>query len=103
LKDSFITEFQFLTLGSLKTSFRLTLLRYSRRYNSAYSNYSIEDTALLFVRIKANQYNENQNKILDKESELSSGDFLMVVKNNYFWLKDSDHAGFIANGDIIEV
>jgi hypothetical protein len=26
----------------------------------------------------------------------------MVVKNNYFWLKDSDHAGF-ANGDIIEV
>jgi hypothetical protein len=26
----------------------------------------------------------------------------MVVKNNYFWLKDSDHAGFIANGDIIE-
>jgi hypothetical protein len=25
----------------------------------------------------------------------------MVVKNNYFWLKDSDHAGFI--GDIIEV
>jgi ATP-dependent exoDNAse (exonuclease V) alpha subunit len=40
---------------------------------------------------------------LDKESELSVGDFLMVVKNNYFWLKDSDEAGFIANGDIIEV
>jgi hypothetical protein len=36
------------------------------------------------------------------KKELSSGDFLMVVKNNYFWLKDSDHAGF-ANGDIIEV
>jgi len=27
----------------------------------------------------------------------------MVVKNNYFWLKDSDEAGFIANGDIVEV
>ncbi len=27
----------------------------------------------------------------------------MVVKNNYFWLKDSDEAGFIANGDIIEI
>jgi hypothetical protein len=39
---------------------------------------------------------------LDKESELSTGDFLMV-KNNYFWLKDSDEAGFIANGDIIEI
>jgi hypothetical protein len=28
---------------------------------------------------------------------------MMVVKNNYFWLKDSDEAGFIANGDIIEI
>jgi exodeoxyribonuclease-5 len=27
----------------------------------------------------------------------------MVVKNNYFWLKSSSEAGFIANGDIIEV
>jgi hypothetical protein len=27
----------------------------------------------------------------------------MVVKNNYFWLKDSDEAVFIANGDTIEV
>ena len=27
----------------------------------------------------------------------------MVVKNNYFWLKDTDEAGFIANGDIIEI
>jgi hypothetical protein len=24
----------------------------------------------------------------------------MVVKNNYFWLKETDEAGFIANGDI---
>jgi hypothetical protein len=27
----------------------------------------------------------------------------MVVKTIIFWLKESDHAGFIANGDIIEV
>ena len=27
----------------------------------------------------------------------------MVVKNNYFWLPASSEAGFIANGDIIEV
>jgi hypothetical protein len=26
-----------------------------------------------------------------------------VVKNNYFWLKETDEAGFIANGDILEV
>jgi exodeoxyribonuclease-5 len=28
---------------------------------------------------------------------------MMVVKNNYFWLKPTSEAGFIANGDIIEV
>jgi superfamily I DNA/RNA helicase len=27
----------------------------------------------------------------------------MVVKNNYFWLTETDQAQFIANGDIIEV
>ncbi len=27
----------------------------------------------------------------------------MVVKNNYFWLKPNSEAGFIANGDIIEI
>ncbi len=27
----------------------------------------------------------------------------MVVKNNYFWLDDSEHVGFIANGDIGEL
>ena len=37
------------------------------------------------------------------EHELSVGDFLMVVKNNYFWLKPLSEAGFIANGDIVEV
>jgi ATP-dependent exoDNAse (exonuclease V) alpha subunit len=72
---------------------------------AAYGKYSIEDTAFIVRSNKrANQYNQQiRSKILDKESELSTGDFLMVVKNNYFWLKDSDHAGFIANGDIIEV
>jgi hypothetical protein len=71
--------------------------------NSAYSNYSIEDTAFIVRSNKrANQYNEQiRTKILDKESELSSGDF-MVVKNNYFWLKDSDH-WLYCQWDIIEV
>ena len=27
----------------------------------------------------------------------------MVVKNNYFWLKEESEAGFIANGDIVEI
>jgi ATP-dependent exoDNAse (exonuclease V) alpha subunit len=105
LKDSFITEFKF-KLRGFKDIVRLTDgYDIQDAINQAYSNYSIEDTAFI-VRSnkKANQYNEQiRTKILDKESDLSTGDFLMVVKNNYFWLKEKDEAGFIANGDIIEV
>ena len=38
-----------------------------------------------------------------KEDEISNGDILMVVRNNYHWLEDSNKQGFIANGDIIEI
>ncbi|UMY65359.1 MULTISPECIES: ATP-dependent RecD-like DNA helicase [unclassified Flavobacterium] len=71
----------------------------------AYGQYSIEDTAFIVRSNKrANQYNQQiRMRILDKESELSTGDYLMVVKNNYFWLPAESQAGFIANGDIIEV
>ena len=105
LKDSFITEFKF-KLKGFKDIVRLTDgYDIQDAINQAYSNYSIEDTAFIVRSNKrANQYNEQiRAKILDKESDLSTGDFLMVVKNNYFWLKEKDEAGFIANGDIIEV
>jgi hypothetical protein len=105
LKDSFITDFQF-DVNQFKDIVRLTDgYDIQDAIHSAYSNYSIEDTAFIVRSNKrANQYNEQiRTRILDRESELSTGDFLMVVKNNYFWLKDSDEAGFIANGDIIEV
>ncbi|RAR70121.1 ATP-dependent DNA helicase [Flavobacterium aciduliphilum] len=73
--------------------------------NQAYSDFSIEDTTFIVRSNKrANQYNQQiRSRILFKESELAVGDLLMVVKNNYFWLKEKDEAGFIANGDIIEV
>ena len=105
LKDSFITDFQF-DVRKFKDIVRLVDgYDIQDAIHSAYSNYSIEDTAFIVRSNKrANQYNEQiRSRILDKESELAAGDFLMVVKNNYFWLKDSDEAGFIANGDIIEI
>jgi len=72
---------------------------------TAYGRYSEEDTAFVVrANKRANQYNQQiRQRILDRDSELSSGDLLMVVKNNYFWLEESDQAGFIANGDILEV
>jgi ATP-dependent exoDNAse (exonuclease V) alpha subunit len=105
LKSHFIDDFQF-QLKGFKDIVRLTDgYDIQDAINQAYSNYSIEDTAFIVRSNKrANQYNQQiRSKILDKESELSTGDYLMVVKNNYFWLKEKDEAGFIANGDIIEV
>lgn len=105
LKDDFITDFQF-DLKGFKDIVRLTDgYDIQDAIHSAYGNYSIEDTAFIVRSNKrANQYNQQiRGRILDKDSELSVGDYLMVVKNNYFWLKESDEAGFIANGDIIEV
>ena len=105
LKEELYESFKF-NLKGFKDIIRLTDgYDIQDAINSAYSNYSIEDTAFIVRSNKrANQYNDQiRTRILDKDSELSTGDFLMVVKNNYFWLKDSDEAGFIANGDIIEV
>ena len=105
LKSSFMDDFKF-DLKGFKDIVRLTDgYDIQDAIQSAYSNYSIEDTCFIVRSNKrANQYNQQiRMKILDKESDLSVGDFLMVVKNNYFWLKETDQAGFIANGDIIEV
>jgi len=73
--------------------------------NDAYSNLGNEDTALIVRSNKrANLYNEQiRSRVLFNENELTAGDFLMIVKNNYFWLKPTSEAGFIANGDIIEI
>ena len=64
-----------------------------------------EDTSIIVRSNKrANLYNQQiRSRILFQEEELSAGDYLMVVKNNYFWVKPTSEAGFIANGDIIKV
>ncbi|MEQ8910597.1 MAG: AAA family ATPase [Vicingaceae bacterium] len=53
---------------------------------------------------RANEFNQQVRiRIRGQEEEISTGDFIMVVKNNYFWLGEKAPAGFIANGDIAEV
>ncbi|WP_111882473.1 ATP-dependent RecD-like DNA helicase [Aequorivita sp. CIP111184] len=73
--------------------------------NDSYSSLGKEDTVIIVRSNKrANLYNQSiRERILFQESELSAGDYLMVVKNNYFWVDNASEAGFIANGDIIEV
>lgn len=55
---------------------------------------------------RANQFNQHiRQRIFYREEEVSGGDLLMVVKNNYFWLEGFKEAptDFIANGDTLEV
>jgi exodeoxyribonuclease-5 len=53
---------------------------------------------------KANMFNQAiRQRILGMEGEISSGDLLMAVKNNYYWLENNEGGGFIANGDIMEI
>ncbi len=73
--------------------------------DEAYGNNGKEETAIIVRSNKrANLYNQQiRNRILFLDNELATGDYLMVVKNNYFWVKATSEAGFIANGDIIEI
>ncbi|UWX53948.1 AAA family ATPase [Maribacter litopenaei] len=73
--------------------------------DESYSKNGKEETAIIVRSNKrANLYNLNiRERILFLEHDLAPGDFMMVVKNNYFRLKPNSEAGFIANGDIIEI
>lgn len=53
---------------------------------------------------RANVYNsEIRNRIFHSESDLVTGELLMVVKNNYFWYSNKNNTDFIANGEIIKI
>ncbi len=73
--------------------------------NNAYNTTGVEDTAFIVRSNKrANQYNQQiRIHIRDQENDISVGDYVMVVKNNYYWLEETSEAGFIANGDSCEV
>ena len=73
--------------------------------DTAYGKYG-DDNVMLITRSnkRANQFNlQIRARIKWMEDELCAGDFMMVVKNNYFSLDDASKAGFIANGDIVEI
>jgi exodeoxyribonuclease-5 len=72
---------------------------------SSYSLEGLEETIIICRSNRdANQLNQYVRfQMLGREGELDAGDRLMVVKNNYYWLKDYESPQFIANGEMIEV
>ena len=74
--------------------------------NTTMANYG-EDGVIIITRSnkRANLFNQSfRNRIKLYEEDLCAGDKLMIVKNNYFWLPENNgEAGFIANGDMVEI
>lgn len=70
----------------------------------SYDQYGIENVVIICRSNKrANAYNAGiRNQVLWREEEISVGDTIMVVKNNYYWSQQYEDSGldFIANGDI---
>lgn len=70
-----------------------------------YGDFALDQVVVICRSNKrANLFNQGiRNSVLFREEEVNAGDYLMVVKNNYFWLDEESTIGFIANGDIVEV
>ncbi|MDR0430779.1 MAG: AAA family ATPase [Tannerellaceae bacterium] len=73
--------------------------------STAYDKDGIEETIVVVRSNKqANVYNNGiRTRILCREEELSPGDYLMMAKNNYYWMDKQPEMDFIANGDIAQV
>ena len=71
----------------------------------AYREFGHENTTIICRSNRnANQYNQLIRRALfDAEEEIEGGDYLMVVRNNYYWLEKDSDIGFLANGDFLQI
>lgn len=72
---------------------------------SSFANFGTDETILITRSNKrANEYNRQiRARVFWYEDILCNGDLLMVVKNNYYWLKEEPEMGFVANGETMIV
>lgn len=73
--------------------------------SNCYNKFGTDETIVVTRSNKrANKFNEGiRRSVLYREEQISTGDLVMNVKNNYHWAKQSEEIDFIANGDIAEV
>jgi len=88
-----------------KDIFSMTGIKLVEGLEYAYSKFGIENSLVVCRSNKsANVYNNQiRARLLYRDEELSGGDQIMVVRNNYFWLPDNPDTAFIANGDMAKV
>lgn len=103
-----MTQLPRITLGIFPDIHRVPGNELIEQLGTSYSTVGIDET-MVVVRSnkKANIYNNGiRTMILGREEPLTSGDLLMVVKNNYHWTEsketendDGHNMTFLANGD----
>lgn len=74
--------------------------------STSYGSCGLNGTIIVVNSNKqANKYNIGiRNRIFFREEEISPGDMIMVVRNNYYLIQEDEPGpGFIANGDIAEI
>ena len=103
--DNDDTSLPLFSLGNFPDIIALNGTELIECLSESYDRVGIKNTLVVCRSNKrANQYNQGiRSQILWCEEELSPGDLLMIVKNNYFWMKDFPKTDFIANGDIVEL
>lgn len=85
--------------------FKMTSERLEDGLRYAYDKFGTENTTIVTRSNKAAvQYNLYIRRMIHFfEDEISTGDLLMIVKNNYTYMAESEKVNFLANGDMAEV
>lgn len=85
--------------------YRITGAELLEEIESCYGKYGTDETMIICRSNKrANRFNEGiRRMILYREEDFSAGDKIMIVRNNYFWVKEESKNGFIANGDMATI
>lgn len=72
---------------------------------SCYDRYGVEGVKVICRSNKdANSFNHQiRNRVFYYDEQLSAGELLMVVRNNYLWMGEGIEMPFIANGEMVEL
>ncbi len=105
LADDFTLEFPKVRFYGFSDIHNLPGNELIEALEESYSQVGLDETMVICRSNKrATIYNNGiRSRILYRESQLESGDVLMVAKNNYHWAEKDKELDFIANGDIVIV
>jgi exodeoxyribonuclease-5 len=104
-KNQPISEYPKLAISKFTDIKSISGAEFQEELSKCYDLFGLENTLVICrTNKRTNLYNKGiRGSILYREDELSSGDYLLIMKNNYHWLKENETINFIANGDIVRV